>query len=204
MVPNPLFYQRLMVALILICLLIHVGVPDKPLPLPQPPLEPHKRRRTRSTEPKPFPGLIHKPLCEACAQGADVHAKAPGSPPPILRFTRGRRRTVDAHAHFCPYPDCAYHGWCGRGTSRAHGHPGGQLWRQLPCVSCHGYFYETLGTIFHGKHSSVELIVRVIACLAEGLGLRGTARVFEIDPNTVLHWLVERGATARLFSVFSA
>ena len=37
---------------------------------------------------------------------------------------------------------------------------------------------------FHGKRSSVELIVRVIACLAEGLGIRGTARVFEIDPNT--------------------
>ena len=33
---------------------------------------------------------------------------------------------------------------------------------------------------------SVELIVRVIACLVEGLGIRGTARVFEIDPNTVL------------------
>src|SRR5207253_3350122 len=32
---------------------------------------------------------------------------------------------------------------------------------------------------------SVELIVRVMACLAEGLGIRGTARVFEVDPNTV-------------------
>jgi hypothetical protein len=27
--------------------------------------------------------------------------------------------------------------------------------------------------------------VHVLACLAEGLGIRGTARVFEIDPNTV-------------------
>ena len=50
MVPNLLFYQLLVVALILICLLIHVGLPDKPLPLPQPPLEPYKRRRTRSKE----------------------------------------------------------------------------------------------------------------------------------------------------------
>ena len=33
--------------------------------------------------------------------------------------------------------------------------------------------------------------MRVIACLAEGLGIRGTARVFEVDPNTVLQWLVE-------------
>jgi hypothetical protein len=70
-------------------------------------------------------------------------------------------------------------------------HPSGQPWRQLQCVSCHGYFYETHGTIFHGKRSSADLIVRVMACLAEGLGIRGTARVFEIDPNTVLscNWL---------------
>jgi hypothetical protein len=72
----------------------------------------------------------------------------------------------------------------------------------LQCVSCHGYFYETLGTILHGKHSSVELIVRVIACLAEGLDIRGTARVFEIDPNTVLNWLVEAAEQLHAFSAY--
>ncbi|HEY5870210.1 MAG TPA: hypothetical protein VI542_32355 [Candidatus Tectomicrobia bacterium] len=199
MAPNPLSYHFLLVALVLTCLLIHAGLPDNPPCASTTPSEPHQRRR-RSNE--AFPGLIHKPLCEACAQGADVHAKAPGSPPPIIRFTRGRRRTVDTHSHFCPALDCAYHGWCGRGNIRANGHPGGQLWRQLQCISCHGYFYETHGTIFHGKHASVELIVRVIACLAEGLGIRGTARVFEIDPNTVLNWLVEAAEQLHAFSTY--
>ena len=41
---------------------------------------------------------------------------------------------------------------------------------------------------------------RVIACLAEGLGIRGTARVFEVDPNTVLHWLVEAAEQLQAFS----
>jgi hypothetical protein len=43
---------------------------------------------------------------------------------------------------------------------------------------------ETHGTIFHGKQAAVELIVRVVACLAEGLGIRATARVFEVNPTT--------------------
>jgi IS1 family transposase len=30
-----------------------------------------------------------------------------------------------------------------------------------------------------------------VACLAEGLGIRATARVFEVAPNTVLQWLTE-------------
>jgi transposase-like protein len=57
---------------------------------------------------------------------------------------------------------------------------------QFHCTSCKGYFLETHGTSFHGKHAEVELIVRVLACLAEGLGIRATARVFEVAPHTVL------------------
>ena len=65
-----------------------------------------------------------------------------------------------------------------------------------------GYFPEHHGTIFHGKQAAVELIVRVLACLAEGLGIRATARVFEVDPNTVLHWLVEAAEQLRAFSAY--
>jgi IS1 family transposase len=113
---------------------------------------------------------------------------------------RGRRRQVDTSTHFCPNPACAYRGWAGWGNLRANGHPSGGPWRQLLCVACRGYFLETLGTLFHGKRASVDLIVRVIACLAEGLGIRGTARVFEVDPNTVLQWLVEAAEQLRAFS----
>ena len=44
--------------------------------------------------------------------------------------------------------------------------------------------------------------MRVIACLAEGLGIRGTARVFEIDPNTVLQWLGEASEQLKAFSAY--
>jgi IS1 family transposase len=61
---------------------------------------------------------------------------------------------------------------------------------------------ETHGTIFHGKQASVELIVRVVACLAEGLGIRATARVFEVAPHTVLQWLAEAAEQLRAFSAY--
>jgi hypothetical protein len=131
MAPNPLFDQLLAIALVLVCLLIHVALPNRLLPQPQAPLASNKRRRKRSTEPKPFPGFIHKPLCEACEQGADGASKAPGSPPPLIRFTQGRRRRVDTRSHFCPAPTCSYRGWLGLGNIRANGHPGGQPWRQF-------------------------------------------------------------------------
>jgi IS1 family transposase len=104
--------------------------------------------------------------------------------------------------HFCPHAGCHYRGWLGLGNLRANGHPSGGPWRQFHCTACKGYFLETHGTIFHGKQASVELIVRVLACLAEGLGIRATARVFEVDANTVLHWLVEAAEQLRAFAAY--
>jgi len=109
---------------------------------------------------------------------------------------------VDTSQHFCPHTGCRYRGWLGRGNLRANGHPSGGRWRQFQCTSCEGYFLETHGTIFHGKQAAVELIVRVLACWAEGLGMRATARVFEVEPNTVLHWLVEAAEQLRAFSCY--
>jgi predicted transcriptional regulator len=104
--------------------------------------------------------------------------------------------------HFCPHLGCADRGWLELNNLRAHGHPNGGPWRQFFCPSCQGDFSETHGTIFHGKQASVERSVRVLACLAEGFGIRATARVFEVDANTVLHWLIEAAEQLRAFSAY--
>ena len=118
----------------------------------------------------------------------------PYAPPPR------RPRTGDTSQHFCPHPGCRYRGWLGLGNLRANGHPSGRPWRQCQCPACEGDFPEHHGTIFHGKQGAGELIVRVLACLAEGLGIRSTARVFEVDPNTVLQWLIEAAEQLRAFA----
>jgi hypothetical protein len=65
---------------------------------------------------------------------------------------------------------------------------------------CQGYFQETHGTLLHGQRVAAELIVCVVAALAEGLGIRAVARVFAVDPNTVLQWLVEAADHLQAFS----
>ena len=174
--PDLFFYQLMLIALVWLCLMLHWAWPSAPAavcptaPEPTPPLP--KRPR----EPLPFAGLTTKPPCDACEDASTPRLHAPSAPPPRIVMTRGRRRQVDTSNQFCPNPDCAYRGWVGWGNLRANGHPGGGLWRQLLCVACRRSFLETLGTIFHGKRTSPDLIVRVIGCLAEGLGIRGPAR----------------------------
>ena len=68
------------------------------------------------------------------------------------------------------------------------------------CLGCHGYFLETLGTPFHGKQVNPDKLVWAMTALAEGLGIRAVARVFAVDPNTVLGWLVETAEHLEAFS----
>jgi transposase-like protein/IS1 family transposase len=117
-----------------------------------------------------------------------------------MLFTRGRCRQVDTSGHFCPHAPCAYHGRVDWGNIRANGHPNGRRWRQLVCLSCKRHFLETHGTPLHGKQVEPDTLVWAIAALAEGLGIRAVARVFETGPTTVLGWLGEAADHLEAFS----
>jgi len=201
MVSHLFFYQLALITLMWLFFLLLYSWPSDRARRPHP-AAPITPRRQRSTAPKPFVGLTHKPPCALCEQ----EAAPPKAPPPVrpdpMPPTHRRPRTVDTSRHFCPHTGCRYHGWLGLGNLRANGHPSGGPWRQFHCTACAGYFPEHHGTIFHGKQVAVELIVRVLACLAEGLGIRATARVFEVAPNTVLDWLVEAADQLRAFSTY--
>ena len=199
MVSHLFYYQHTLLALIWFFVMLHVTWSEPGLPTPPVPAQP---KRKRSTEPKPFAGLTHKPHCALCEQAAGARAPAPPLRPAPMPPTHRRPHTVDTSMHFCPHTDCAYRGWLGLGNLRANGHPSGGPWRQFHCLGCNGYFPEHHGTIFHGKQAAVELIVRVLACLAEGLGIRAPARVFEVEPHTVLHWFVEAAEQLRAFACY--
>ena len=199
MVSHLFYYQLALLAIVWLFGMLHLPESKPSLPAPSVPVKP---KRKRSTEPKAFEGLTHKPHCVLCEpETGETTPPPPVRPDPMPRTNR-RPRTVDTSMHFCPHSNCDYRGWLGLNNLRANGHPNGGPWRQFQCTACEGYFPEHHGTIFHGKQVAVELIVRVLACLAEGLGIRATARVFEMDPNTVLHWLVEAAEQLKAFAAY--
>src|SRR5262252_9012005 len=201
MVSHLFFYQLALLILVWLFFLLLYAWPSEHARCPNP-AAPIAPRRQRSTDPKPFAGLTQKPHCALCEQDIPHPQAPPAVRPDPLPPTHRRPRTVDTSQHFCPHTGCRYRGWLGLGNLRANGHPSGGLWRQFHCTARQGYFPEHHGTIFHGKQIAVELIVRVLACLAEGLGIRATARVFEVDPTTVLRWLVEAAEQLRAFSAY--
>src|SRR2546426_2359173 len=200
MVSHHIFYQLVLLGLLWLFMMLHVMWPsDRPVLAPRPP-QPVAPPRKRSKEPQPFAGLLHTPHCAACEQAAQApEALPPPAPLPIIS-RRGRPREVDTSQHCCPHPTCDYRGWVGLGNLSANGHPSGGPWRQCYCTACEGYCQETHGTPLHGKRVAPDLLVWAVGALAEGLGIRAVARVFEVNPNTVLAWLVEVAEHAAAFS----
>ncbi len=149
------------------------------------PPQPEGSRRQRPS------GPTEPPPCPACQAEREVKAQttALSEPPPRIEQKRGRRRSVDTSSHHCPNKKCRYYGWVGLGNIRSNGHPNGGRWRQLECIVCGKCFMETTGTIFYRKRVPAETIWQALKALAEGLDIRATARVFDVDPNTIEMWL---------------
>ena len=168
MIPHHVYYQLVILVLLWLCLMMSHLWPSPTSGAPKTPTPPIKPKRRRSHEPKPFAGLTHKPHCALCEQETDETALASPQRPDPMPPTNRRPRMVATSRHFCPHTGCDYRGWLGLGNLRANGPPSGSPWRQCHCTACKGYFPEHHGTFFHGQQVAVELIVRVLACLAEG------------------------------------
>ena len=107
-----------------------------------------KPKRKRSTEPKAFEGLTHKPHCALCEQETAETAPPPPLRPDPMPPTNRRPRTVDTSMHFCPHTDCDYRGWLGLNNLRANGHPSGGPWRQFHCTRLRRLFSRDITARF--------------------------------------------------------
>ncbi len=52
---------------------------------------------------------------------------------------------------------------------------------------------KTQGTVFFGLKTKDEVVYRAITSLAEGVGIRSTARIFGVEVETILLWLKRAG-----------
>src|SRR5437870_10704185 len=103
MIANLVVYQLVLIALVWVFLMLSWLWPSEPAaarPIPPTPVTPPRKR---STAPKPFPGLIRQPHCDACAQAVASHREPPCAPSARLISTRGRRRQVDTSQGAFPF-----------------------------------------------------------------------------------------------------
>ena len=106
----------------------------------------------------------------------------------------------DWSAFACPNPDCPAYGQRGQGNLRLHGWSGsGHRIRCLHCATCGTDFSERANTPLFGLRTTPDKLVAIAEHLADGCGVRATARLCKVGRNTVLRFTQRFGQHAELF-----
>jgi len=105
------------------------------------------------------------------------------------------------YAHLaCPNPDCPSYAQRGAGSLRLHGWSGsGHRIRCLHCVTCGTDFSQRANTPLFGLRTPEGKLVAIAEHLADGCGVRGTARLCKVSRNTVLRFTQRFGNHAERF-----
>ncbi|MDR1298014.1 MAG: hypothetical protein LBO05_11755 [Deltaproteobacteria bacterium] len=85
----------------------------------------------------------------------------------------------------CPNRECPSYGLKGLGNIGYRGTYGKENKPLLYCRTCKKRFAATVGTAFYGSHLPVEVIKSIVHHAAEGVGVRATARLLDMDKDTV-------------------
>lgn len=92
---------------------------------------------------------------------------------------------MDDH-HFCPNKDCKHHGLRNQGNISVRGKYGKDKNRELLyCRTCGKRFAATRDSALFGLHLPPKTVGDIIHHAAEGVGVRATARLLNLDKDTV-------------------
>jgi transposase-like protein len=108
----------------------------------------------------------------------------------------GKRGVLAAAGTFCPNAECSRYQQVGEGNIIGYG-KSRQGRQRYQCKECKRVFNEQIGTLFYRKQTPEKDIIESLAMLAEGMGLRATARVKGIKTDTLSAWQRQAAAHAQ-------
>jgi transposase-like protein len=106
---------------------------------------------------------------------------------------------ADIENVFCPNQECKDYGLRDQGNIAVRGKYGKNKTKTLIyCRTCGKRFAPTRSTAFFGLHLSEEKIAQVIHHAAEGVGVRATARLLNLNKDTVNRVILRAGEHCQL------
>lgn len=94
---------------------------------------------------------------------------------------------------FCPNENCKDYGLRNQGNIGVRATYGKNNRRLLYCKTCRKRFAETRCTAFFGSKYPRETTQNIIRVVAEGNGVRATARILDLSKDGVNHIIVKAG-----------
>ncbi len=92
---------------------------------------------------------------------------------------------LDLSENFCPNPECENYGVRDAGNITTSTTFDKQRIRLLRCKICNKRFSERHHTVYSGLRLEEQTITDILSCLAEGVSIRGCARIKGVSKDTV-------------------
>jgi transposase-like protein len=103
----------------------------------------------------------------------------------------------DLRVFCCQNPECPDYGQRDRGTLTVCGHYGQKQRRLLYCRSCKTRFSELKGTPWFAARLPPDKVLALLEHLADGCGIRQTARLVGVSKDTVIRYAALAGEHAQ-------
>jgi len=101
-------------------------------------------------------------------------------------------------SQYCDNPSCSCYNEVGAGNIKINSRAKGQVY----CNICKNIWVLTKGTMFFDLRTPIDKVIKVLQCLARGMGLNNTCRQEDVTADSVLAWITKAAEHSNEFTVY--
>lgn len=101
-------------------------------------------------------------------------------------------------SQYCDNPSCECYNKAGEGNIKINSRVKGQVY----CNRCRNIWVLTKGTMFFDLRTPIDKVIKVLQCLARGMGLRNTCRQENVTTDSALDWILKAAKHSNEFTKY--
>lgn len=101
-------------------------------------------------------------------------------------------------SQYCDNPICTCYKKVGIDNIRTNSKSKGQVY----CNRCKNIWVVTKGTMFFGLRTPMDKVIKVLQCLARGMGVNNTCRQENVTADSILEWIIKASKHSNEFTQY--
>lgn len=101
-------------------------------------------------------------------------------------------------SQYCDNPSCTCYNKVGIDNIRTNSKSKGQVY----CNRCKNIWVVTKGTMFFGLRTPMDKVIKVLQCLARGMGVNNTCRQENVTADSILEWIIKASKHSNEFTQY--
>ena len=101
-------------------------------------------------------------------------------------------------SQYCDNSSCVCYNKVGVDNIRTNSRAKGQVY----CNRCKNIWLVTKGTMFFDLRTPIDKVIKVLQCLARGMGVNNTCRQENVTADSILEWIIKASKHSNEFTKY--